>query len=93
MGGKTDDQVQWIDGDAYERFMGRWSRLAGVQFISWLGVPTGLDWLDVGCGTGAFGDRAPGRGVIGRSWCELDFGSGHVLRPPRCASAWPVDHR
>jgi SAM-dependent methyltransferase len=44
----------FTDGDAYERFMGRWSRAAGVQFLDWLALPAGLRWLDVGCGTGAF---------------------------------------
>jgi len=42
------------DGQAYERLMGRWSRLAGQQFLDWLDVPKGLAWLDVGCGNGAF---------------------------------------
>jgi ubiquinone/menaquinone biosynthesis C-methylase UbiE len=44
----------FTDGDAYERFMGRWSRAAGETFLDWLALPTGLNWLDVGCGTGAF---------------------------------------
>lgn len=42
------------DGDAYERLMGRWSRLAGQVFLAWFDVPTNLRWLDVGCGNGAF---------------------------------------
>ena len=33
--------------------MGRWSRGIARQFLTWLALPTGLDWLDVGCGTGA----------------------------------------
>jgi SAM-dependent methyltransferase len=44
----------WTDGEAYERFMGRWSRLAGEAFINWVGVPNGQRWIDVGCGNGAF---------------------------------------
>lgn len=44
----------FTDGAAYERLMGRWSRLAGESFIDWLEVPGGLRWLDVGCGNGAF---------------------------------------
>ena len=44
----------FTDGEAYEQFMGRWSRAAGEQFIDWLAVPVGQKWLDVGCGTGAF---------------------------------------
>ena len=42
------------DGQAYEKQMGRWSRLAGEQFIKWIDVPVDKTWLDVGCGTGAF---------------------------------------
>jgi len=42
------------DGEAYERLMGRWSRLAGEIFLDWLDVPANLRWLDVGCGNGAF---------------------------------------
>jgi ubiquinone/menaquinone biosynthesis C-methylase UbiE len=49
-----DDQKLFIDGEAYERRMGRWSRVAGEAFLQWLAVPKGLSWLDVGCGTGAF---------------------------------------
>jgi len=43
----------WAAGDAYEPYVGRWSRLVAQQFISWLNVKHGRDWLDVGCGTGA----------------------------------------
>jgi SAM-dependent methyltransferase len=43
----------WEQGDPYERYMGRWSRLVARQFLSWLQMPSGLRWLDVGCGTGA----------------------------------------
>jgi ubiquinone/menaquinone biosynthesis C-methylase UbiE len=42
------------DGNAYERLMGRWSRLTGEVFLDWLDVPMNLRWLDVGCGNGAF---------------------------------------
>jgi len=41
------------DADAYERFMGRWSRALGRWFLSWMGAPPAARWLDVGCGTGA----------------------------------------
>ena len=43
----------WASGDAYEPYVGRWSRLVANQFLQWLAIPPGLDWLDVGCGTGA----------------------------------------
>jgi ubiquinone/menaquinone biosynthesis C-methylase UbiE len=47
----------FTDGEAYEQFMGRWSRLVGDIFIEWLDTPKGLRWLDVGCGNGAFTER------------------------------------
>lgn len=43
----------WQAGDRYEAYMGRWSRLVAPRFLDWLALPQGLDWLDVGCGTGA----------------------------------------
>ncbi|MBL4929986.1 class I SAM-dependent methyltransferase [Fuscibacter oryzae] len=42
------------DGTAYERMMGRWSQQVGEPFLDWLALPSGLRWLDVGCGNGAF---------------------------------------
>ena len=44
----------FTDGKAYERLMGRWSQVAGAQFLDWLAPPKGLHWIDVGCGNGAF---------------------------------------
>jgi SAM-dependent methyltransferase len=48
------NQIRFNDGAAYERYMGKWSRLAGETFLDWLAAPSGLRWLDVGCGNGAF---------------------------------------
>jgi SAM-dependent methyltransferase len=48
------DQIRFDDGAAYERYMGEWSRLAGETFLDWLAPQTGLRWLDIGCGNGAF---------------------------------------
>lgn len=43
----------WDSGDAYERYVGRWSRQVAAEFLRWLALPRGLAWADVGCGTGA----------------------------------------
>jgi len=44
---------KWTDGDAYELYVGRWSRKVGELFLQWLDPPSNLHWLDLGCGTGA----------------------------------------
>ncbi|HET7876468.1 MAG TPA: methyltransferase domain-containing protein [Methylomirabilota bacterium] len=44
---------RWASGEAYEPYVGRWSRLVAREFLAWLAVPAGRRWLDVGCGTGA----------------------------------------
>jgi SAM-dependent methyltransferase len=43
----------WLGTDAYDAYMGRWSRRMARAFLVWLAVPKGSWWLDVGCGTGA----------------------------------------
>jgi SAM-dependent methyltransferase len=43
----------WDVGARYEDYVGRWSRQVAEQFIRWLERPPQLEWLDVGCGTGA----------------------------------------
>ncbi len=48
------NQIRFDDGAAYERYMGKWSQLVGEIFLDWLAPETGLRWLDVGCGNGAF---------------------------------------
>lgn len=42
----------WDQGDAYVRFMGRWSGLVAAAFLDLLPPAPSASWLDVGCGTG-----------------------------------------
>ncbi len=59
----------WASGDAYEPYVGRWSRLVARGFVDWLGVAAGRRWLDVGCGTGALSqtilERAAPQSLLG----------------------------
>jgi SAM-dependent methyltransferase len=50
----VEQKIRFDDGAAYEQMMGIWSRLAGEIFLDWLAPPSGLRWIDVGCGNGAF---------------------------------------
>lgn len=74
----------WNSGDAYERYVGRWSRLVARQFLDWLNVGTGRDWLDVGCGTGELtrailADHAPGAITgIDQSAAHISYARDHT---------------
>jgi SAM-dependent methyltransferase len=50
----TEQTIRFEDGAVYEQTMGIWSRLVGEVFLQWLALPSGLRWIDVGCGNGAF---------------------------------------
>ncbi|MCB8944260.1 MAG: class I SAM-dependent methyltransferase, partial [Ardenticatenaceae bacterium] len=67
----------WELGEAYEQFMGRWSRPIAQEFLRWLGAIENGRWLDVGCGTGALS------ALIGQSTQPLqvtgvDFAAGFI---------------
>ena len=53
MGMKDAPKDIWASGNSYEPYVGRWSRLVAREFLRWLAVPEGGQWLDVGSGTGA----------------------------------------
>jgi SAM-dependent methyltransferase len=44
---------RWLAGEAYEVYMGRWSRRLARTFVEWLRPTPSGNWLEVGCGTGA----------------------------------------
>jgi SAM-dependent methyltransferase len=50
----VEAQIRFEDGESYERYMGDWSQRVGKTFLDWLAAPSGLKWIDVGCGNGAF---------------------------------------
>lgn len=50
----TNRPEAWTSDQAYEPYIGRWSRLIASQFLQWLPqAPPSASWCDVGCGTGA----------------------------------------
>jgi 2-polyprenyl-3-methyl-5-hydroxy-6-metoxy-1,4-benzoquinol methylase len=77
----------WNSGNSYESYIGRWSKLVARQFLAWLDVPSGVQWLDVGCGTGSLSqtilDTASPRSVLGVDASEgyIDFAIKHVKDP------------
>jgi ubiquinone/menaquinone biosynthesis C-methylase UbiE len=69
--------VVWADGEAYEKFMGQWSRVARRLFLDWLSLPKGLKWLDVGCGTGAFTETIQQTGAAAEI-VAIDPAAAHI---------------
>lgn len=49
----TSTSATWQGADAYQAYMGRWSRPLADLFLPWLTAPTFARWLDIGCGTGS----------------------------------------
>ncbi len=78
-------QDVWAAGNLYEPYVGRWSRLVAREFLDWLALPPGKDFLDVGCGTGALSqalvDRCAPRSVTGidPSIAFVEYAKAHVL--------------
>jgi len=77
----------WAAGNLYEPYVGRWSRLVAKDFLQWLALPAQLDWLDVGCGTGALTQTIlqqtnPGSVTgIDPSAGFIDYAKAHVSDP------------
>lgn len=77
----------WAAGRPYELYMGRWSRLVAKDFLVWLKMPPNLDWLDVGCGTGALSEvilqYAKPRSVKGvdPSMAFVEHAKAHITDP------------
>jgi SAM-dependent methyltransferase len=69
----------WQAGESYDAYMGRWSRRIAPLFLDRLGAAEGLDWLDVGCGTGALSEAILAR-CAPRSVTGVDPSPGFLSR-------------
>lgn len=80
----------WNSGEAYELWVGRWSRPVAAEFLDWLAIAPECRWADVGCGTGALAElifqRCRPRAVAG-----IDRSAGFIsaaqlkVRDPRAS--------
>lgn len=83
----ADAQIRFSDGASYDAMMGAWSRSVGEIFLDWLRPPGGADWIDVGCGSGAFSslvvERQTPRSILGidPSEAQIDFARQRGLGP------------
>ena len=69
LGGAGRQDAVFSEAQAYERFMGRWSRGLAHDFVRFAGVRDGDTVLDVGSGTGALtaaiAKKAPSSRIVG----------------------------
>jgi SAM-dependent methyltransferase len=73
------ESARWTGAEAYERYMGGWSRGAAGGFLVWLDPSAHLCWLDVGCGTGALTSEILAlEPAAPSSVCGVDASSGFV---------------
>jgi SAM-dependent methyltransferase len=78
---------KWTAGAAYQRWMGRWSRLLADEFLSWLALPPKSRWLDVCCGSGVLTEAivkgcAPSRAAgVDASAQQIEFARSRHARP------------
>lgn len=82
----SDAATMFSDGEAYERLMGRWSKLVGQEFIAWLAPSPELRWLDVGCGNGAFTEELIAR-VAPAAIDAVDPSEGQLAYARKCSGA------
>ncbi len=75
------------DAEAYERFMGRWSRLVAPLLVDFAGVSDGARVLDVGSGTGALASAITERN--GRSHVVGIDPSQEYVAYASSKSPWP----
>jgi len=52
--------------EAYDWRAGRWSQAVGQSFVEWLSCPSGLRWLEIGCGAGALSRAILEKGEPGK---------------------------
>jgi SAM-dependent methyltransferase len=85
---QKEGQTMFSEAEAYERFMGRWSRLLAPSMVEFSNVHDGNTVLDVGCGTGALAlavqDTVKDVDVTG-----IDFSAAYITS----AKEQNTDHR
>jgi SAM-dependent methyltransferase len=82
----------WQAGDSYELYMGRWSRQLAPHFLDWLDAKENLDWLDVGCGTGAL-SSAILSGCSPKRLISIDPSEGFIATARQRAGGGPVEFK
>lgn len=74
-------QDAWTLGNAYEPYVGRWSRMLAPRFLAWALPSPPARALDVGCGTGALSESLVEHGA--REVVGIDASPAYVAHAAR----------
>ena len=86
----TTQHDVWASGDAYEPFVGRWSRRVAREFIKWLGLAANSRWLRQRCAHA----NDPHNGRTTRSaWRRSLGGLRRLCAPPHSRFSREVPRR
>jgi len=85
-----EEPIKFSDGDAYEVSMGVWSRLVGDEFLDWLDVPGNRQWVDIGCGNGAFTEQLVMKNSPSSVW-GIDISEGQLDYARKRLKGMPVE--
>ena len=48
-----ETSIKFDNPDAYDRWMGFWTKIVGSEFLRWFDPEMNKTWIDIGCGSGA----------------------------------------
>ena len=95
MASSSSSTYRASDGGAYERFLGRWSRLLAGPFVEFARPENGGRALDVGCGTGSLALALAERGAPDRV-TAIDIATPYIAfarsRPGAAGIGFAVGH-
>lgn len=83
---------QAVDGEGYDRLMGRWSRKLAPGFINFAQIANGARVLDVGCGTGVLSRALADVASIERI-AAVDFSPAYVVHAKSTNAHAKIDYQ
>lgn len=88
----SEDNNVGAESTIYDQKMARASPIVGQKFLDWLSLPSGLRWLDIGCGTGLFTELVLDANAPA-SICGIDPSASHIALARSKSKASRIEYR